>query len=173
MSEGVFLLFYSHLGLFQFIILLAIRLDGSRTDYALNYEKPTEMSAESQSPSSGNKIKRLWFPLACVGLLGFELLWQVNLILYQKDLVLPLLLTILSIPFGLLLFSIGNRLLLIASGQTELMDPRIVNQGYPAQGCGYIRFSRSKLICRRSRYPPASAMVRQIRKNRFLCVIWR
>jgi hypothetical protein len=43
-------------------------------------------------------------------------------------LVLPLLLTVLSIPFGLLLFSIGNRLLLIASGQTELMDPRIVNQ---------------------------------------------
>jgi hypothetical protein len=37
-------------------------------------------------------------------------------------LVLPLLLTILSIPFGLLLFSIGNRLLLIASGKTELMD---------------------------------------------------
>ena len=84
--------------------------------------------AESPSPSSGNKIKRLWFPLVCVGLLGFEMLWQVNLILYQKDLVLPLLLTILSIPFGLLLFSIGNRLLLIASGQTELMDPRIVNQ---------------------------------------------
>jgi small-conductance mechanosensitive channel len=50
------------------------------------------------------------------------------MILYQKDLVLPLLLTILSIPFGLLLFSIGKRLLLIAAGQTELMDPRIVNQ---------------------------------------------
>ncbi|MGB5745959.1 MAG: mechanosensitive ion channel family protein, partial [Desulfobacterales bacterium] len=62
------------------------------------------------------------------GLLMFELLWQVNMILYQKDLVLPLLLTILSIPFGLLLFSIGSRLLLIAAGQTELMDPRIVNQ---------------------------------------------
>ena len=43
-------------------------------------------------------------------------------------LVLPLLLTILSIPFGLLLFSIGNRLLLIAAGRTELMDPRVVNQ---------------------------------------------
>ena len=70
----------------------------------------------------------MWFPLACLGLLGFELLWQVNLILYRKDLVLPLLLTILSIPFGFLLFSIGNRLLLIASGQTELLDPRIVNQ---------------------------------------------
>jgi small-conductance mechanosensitive channel len=126
MNEGVFLLLYSLLGLFQFSILLAIVwMDRARIT-RLIMKKQNE--TESQSPSSGNKIKRLWFPLACVGLLGFELLWQVNMILYQKDLVLPLLLTILSIPFGLLLFSIGNRLLLIASGQTELMDPRIVNQ---------------------------------------------
>ena len=48
--------------------------------------------------------------------------------MYRRDLVLPLLLTVLSIPFGFLLFSIGNRLLQIAAGQTELMDPRIVNQ---------------------------------------------
>ena len=126
MSEGVFLLLYAHLGLFQFFILLAILwMDRARIT-RLVMKTPT--GAESQSSSSGNKIKRLWFPLACAGLLGFELLWQVNLILYQKDLVLPLLLTILSIPFGLLLFSIGNRLLLIASGHTELLDPRIVNQ---------------------------------------------
>ncbi len=126
MSEGVFLLFYAHLGLFQFIILLAILwMDRARITRLI---MKTQNETESQSSSSGNKIIRLWFPLACVGLLGFELLWQVNLILYQKDLVLPLLLTILSIPFGFLLFSIGNRLLLIASGQTELLDPRIVNQ---------------------------------------------
>ncbi len=126
MNEGVFLLLYSLSGLLQFIILLAmVWMDRARIT-RLIMKAPSE--AESPPPSSGNKIKRLWFPLVCVGLLGFELLWQVNLILYQKDLVLPLLLTILSIPFGLLLFSIGNRLLLIASGQTELMDPRIVNQ---------------------------------------------
>jgi len=126
MNEGVFLLLYSLLGLFQFIILLTIVwMDRARITRLIMKK---QNGAESQSPSSGNKIKRLWFPLACVGLLGFELLWQVNMIFYQKDLVLPLLLTILSIPFGLLLFSIGNRLLLIASGQTELMDPRIVNQ---------------------------------------------
>jgi small-conductance mechanosensitive channel len=126
MSEAVFLLFYSHLGLFQFIILLAIVwMDRARITRLILKK---QNGAESPSPSSGSRIKRLWFPLACMGLLGFELLWQVNLILYQKDLVLPLLLTILSIPFGFLLFSIGNRLLLIASGQTELMDPRIVNQ---------------------------------------------
>jgi small-conductance mechanosensitive channel len=126
MSEGVFLLLYSHLGLFQFIILLAIVW----MDRALitRLIMKAQNGAESQSSSSGSSLKRLWFPLACVGLLGFELLWQVNLILYQKDLVLPFLLTILSIPFGILLFSIGNRLLLIASGQTELMDPRIVNK---------------------------------------------
>ncbi len=126
MSEGVFLLLYSHLGLFQFIILLAIVWMDRGRIMRLILKK--QNGAESQSPSSGSRIKRLWFPLACVGLLGFELLWQVNLILYQKDLVLPFLLTILSIPFGILLFSIGNRLLLIASGQTELMDPRIVNK---------------------------------------------
>ena len=126
MSEGVFLLLYSHLGLFQFIILLAIVW----MDRALitRMIMKAQNGAESQSVPSGSRLKRLWFPLACVGLVGFELLWQVNLILYQKDLVLPFLMTILSIPFGFLLFSIGNRLLLIASGQTELMDPRIVNK---------------------------------------------
>jgi len=135
MSEGVFLLLYSHLGLLQFIILLAIVWMDRALITRLIMKAQNEPDAQhavqetqSQPPSSGSKIKRLWFPLACVGLLGFELLWQVNLILYQKDLVLPLLLTILSIPFGFLLFSIGNRLLLIASGQTELMDPRIVNK---------------------------------------------
>ena len=126
MSEAVFLLLYSHLGLFQFVILLAIVwLDRARITRLILKKQKGE---ESPSPVAGTGIKRLWFPLACAGLLMFELLWQVNMILYQKDLVLPLLLTILSIPFGLLLFSIGNRLLLIASGQTELMDPRIINQ---------------------------------------------
>ena len=75
-----------------------------------------------------DKAKALWFPLACGALLGFELLWQINMLLFQKDLILPLLLTILSIPFGILLFVIGNRLLLIASGRIELLDPRIVNE---------------------------------------------
>ena len=126
MSEGVFLLLYSHLGLFQFMILLAIVW----MDRALitRMIMKAQNGAEAKSTPAGSRLKRLWFPLACVGLVGFELLWQVNLILYQKDLVLPFLLTILSIPFGFLLFSIGNRLLLIASGQTELMDPRIVNK---------------------------------------------
>jgi small-conductance mechanosensitive channel len=107
------------------ILLAIVWMDRKRISRHLLKE---QNDAQSPSPSSGSRVKRLWFPLVCVGLFGFELLWQVNLILYQKDLVLPLLLTILSIPFGFLLFSIGNRLLLIASGQTELMDPRIVNQ---------------------------------------------
>ena len=126
MSEGVFLLLYSHLGLFQFLILLAMLWkDRARITRSIGKEQDL---AGSPASYSGSGIKRVWFPLACVGLLVFELLWQINMILYQKDLVLPLLLTILSIPFGLLLFSIGKRLLLIAAGQTELMDPRIVNQ---------------------------------------------
>ena len=126
MSEGVFLLLYSLLGVFQFVILLTmVWMDRERITRSILKE---QNSGESPPPSSGSRLKRLWFPLTCVGLLAFELLWQVNLILYQKDLVLPLLLTILSVPFGLLLFSIGNRMLLIASGQTELMDPRIVNK---------------------------------------------
>ena len=126
MSEGVFLLLYSLLGVFQFLILLTIVwMDRKRITRSILKDQNSE---DSPPPSSGSTIKRLWFPLTCMGLLAFELLWQVNLILHQKDLVLPLLLTILSIPFGLLLFSIGNRMLLIASGQTELMDPRIVNK---------------------------------------------
>ena len=126
MSEGVFLLLYSHLGLFQFMILLAMLWkDRARITRSMIKEQD---DAQAPAPSSGRGLKRVWFSLACVGLLMFELLWQVNMILYQKDLVLPLLLTILSIPFGLLLFSIGKRLLLIAAGQTELMDPRILNK---------------------------------------------
>ena len=126
MSEGAFLLLYSHLGLFQFAILLTmVWKDRKRITYQIS-KKQNEK--ESQAPGTGSRLKRLWFPLTVVGLLWFELLWQINMILYQKDLVLPLLLTILSIPFGVLLFSIGNRLLLIAAGHTELMDPRIVNE---------------------------------------------
>ena len=126
LSEGVFLLLYSHLGLVQFIILLTILWKDRGRISNVILKKPDEV--KSHPSPSVHLVKRLWFPLACLALLGFELLWQINLILYQKDLVLPLLLTILSIPFGFLLFSIGNRLLLIASGQTDLLDPRIVNQ---------------------------------------------
>jgi hypothetical protein len=138
MSEGVFLLFYSHVGLFQFIILLAILwMDRARITRLIMKEQNV---GESQPPSFIDNIKPLWFPLACAGLLCFELLWQTNLLLYQKDLVLPLLLTILSIPMGFLLFSIGNRLLLIASGQTDLMDPRIVNRDILPEGADISAF---------------------------------
>ena len=126
MSEGVFLLLYAHLGLIQFSILLTI-LWKDRTRIGRLIRKAQD-AADSQPSTSESILRRFWFPIAGLGLLGFELLWQVNLIVYRKDLVLPLLLTILSIPFGFLLFSIGNRLLQIAAGQTELMDPRIVNQ---------------------------------------------
>ncbi len=126
LNEGVFLLLYAHLGVVQFIILLTI-LWNDRARISRSVVKDQD-AAESKSPSSAINLKRLWFPIACLGLLGFELLWQVNLIMYRRDLVLPLLLTVLSIPFGFLLFSIGNRLLQIAVGQTELMDPRILNQ---------------------------------------------
>jgi small-conductance mechanosensitive channel len=127
LNEGVFLLLYAHLGLVQFSILLTI-LWKDRGRIGRLVAKDQDPAKKSHSSPSGIKLKRLWFPAACLGLLGFELLWQINLIMYGKDLVLPLLLTILSIPFGFLLFSIGNRLLQIAAGQTELMDPRIVNQ---------------------------------------------
>ena len=126
MSAGVFQLLYSHLGVLQFLILLLMLWkDRARITRSITGKKD---SAPEATPSFGSKLKRVWFPLACLGLLRFELLWQVNMILYQKDLVLPLLLTILSIPFGMLLFSISNRLFLIAAGKTELMDPRVVNQ---------------------------------------------
>jgi small-conductance mechanosensitive channel len=126
MSPDVFLLLYSHLGMFQFLLLLAM-LWKDRTRISRSITKEKDDAPESAT-SFGSKLNRIWFPLALLGLIAFELLWQVNMILYQKDLVLPLLLTILSIPFGLLLFSIGNRLLMIAAGHTELMDPRVVNK---------------------------------------------
>lgn len=126
LSNGVFQFLYSHLGMVQFLILLAIvSIDRSRITRSLLKQNEKGVSTEAH-PS--NWLKRFWFPITCVGLLGFELMWQVNLILYQKDLVLPLLLTILSIPFGLLAFNMGNRMLRIAAGHTELMDPRVVNK---------------------------------------------
>jgi small-conductance mechanosensitive channel len=138
MSEGVFLLLYSNLGLLQFLILLAIPwMDRGRINRIL---LETGGGTATTPVSTGSRIKRLWFPLACLGLLGFELLWQFNLIVYRKDLVLPLLLTILSIPFGFMLFSIGNRLLLIAAGQTELMDPRVVNRDILTEGTDISKF---------------------------------
>jgi len=143
MSEGVFLLLYAHLGLFQFMILVAmVWKDRARITRSI---AKAQDDVQAPAPSSGSTLKRVWFPLACVGLLTFELLWQVNMILYQKDLVLPLLLTILSIPFGLLLFSIGNRLLLIAAGQTELMDPRIINADILPPGADIAEFVKVEL----------------------------
>ncbi len=126
LSNGVFQLVYAHLGMVQFLILLAIVwIDRDRITRSLLRQSEDGKIPETHSD---NWLKRFWFPVTCTGLLGFELMWQVNLILYHKDLMLPLLLTILSIPSGLLLFNVGNRMLLIASGQTELMDPRIVNK---------------------------------------------
>ncbi len=126
LSNGVFQLLYSHLGMVQFFILLAIvSIDRNRiTRSLLRQDEEGVISAEH----SANWLKRFWFPITCAGLLIFELMWQVNLVFYQKDLVLPLLLTILSIPFGLLVFNVGNRMLKIAAGHTELMDPRVVNK---------------------------------------------
>jgi small-conductance mechanosensitive channel len=126
LSNGVFQLLYSHLGMVQFLILLAIvTIDRNRITRALLRQDEQGVISEGHS---ANWLKRFWFPITCVGLLAFELMWQVNLILYQKDLVLPLLLTIMSIPFGLLVFNVGNRMLRIAAGHTELMDPRVVNK---------------------------------------------
>ena len=132
MSEGAFLFLYSLLGVTQFLILLCIVWkDRTRITRQLTRAQNAD---ESQVSSFTDKMTAIWFPLTCIGLLSFELLWQINLILYQQDLILPLLLTILSVPFGFLLFSIGNHLLLIAAGQTELMDPRIVNQDILPEG---------------------------------------
>jgi len=138
MSEGVFLLFYSHLGMLQFVILVTI-LWSDRARITRSIMKD-QKAVQSQTPAFADKIQPLWFPLACAALLGFELLWQTNLLLFKKDLVLPLLLTILSIPFGFLLFFVGNRLLLIASGQIELLDPRIVNRDILPEGADISAF---------------------------------
>ncbi|MDX2502564.1 MAG: hypothetical protein QNL14_18925, partial [Deltaproteobacteria bacterium] len=67
MSQGVFLLLYSHLGLFQFLILLAMLWkDRARITRSIGKEQDFDGSPAS---SSGSGLKRVWFPLACVGLL--------------------------------------------------------------------------------------------------------
>jgi hypothetical protein len=139
LNEGVFLLLYAHLGVVQFIILLTI-LWKDRARIGRSVVKDQD-AAESKSPSSEINLKRLWFPIACLGLLGFELLWQVNLIMYRRDLVLPLLLTVLSIPFGFLLTLFHRQ-----SPASDSRRPDRTNgsphreSGYSSQGCRYLRF---------------------------------
>ncbi len=126
LNSNTFLLYYSIIGLTQFIILSTIMWkDRTRITKILMKNKAIENGPAGIDTS---KTHKNWIIFGFLVLICFEFLWQLNLILFKKDLTLPLLLTILSLPFGYLIFSIGNRLLLIASGKTELLDPRIVNK---------------------------------------------
>ena len=139
MSHDIYILLYSHLGIAQFSILLAIVwIDRDRITDLIIKKRASSLSTSS---ASEHRMKRMWFTLVCLGLFGFELLWQVNLMLHNKDLVFPLLLTIFSVPFGFFLFSIGSRMLLIAAGHTELMDPRIINYDVLQKGADISQFT--------------------------------
>ncbi|MGD8293152.1 MAG: hypothetical protein PVF37_15695 [Desulfobacterales bacterium] len=73
----------------QFLILLGMLWkDRARITRSIAKQKD---GAPQSATSGGSLLNRIWFPLACLGLLAFELLWEVNIILCQKDLVLPLL----------------------------------------------------------------------------------
>ncbi len=134
MSTHAFLFGFSVTGLIQFAILFIVffqdrsRISRLISQYRLKTD-PHLLVGKELSPGTDTGKTKFWlFFIAVAGLVCFEILWQANLLLSQKDLTLPLLLTILSIPAGIMLFSIGNRLLLIASGRKDLMDPRIINK---------------------------------------------
>ncbi len=118
----IFIVYFFCLDLKQLIMILTIlwldrgRFKRNTVVFKLDDQK------QSLSQNRFNFINHL-LPLICIGLFGFEVIWQLNLLLYGRD----LLFTILSIPLGILIFQILERLLRIAGGEIELMTPESVN----------------------------------------------
>lgn len=126
LPQESFLIYFSVIGILQFILLfIIIFMDRNRITRVIMKKR---FHAEDGSQPDTGKVQLLWLVTTVIILIGFEILWQFNLIVHRKDLTLPLLLTLLSFPLGSLLFSMGNRLLLIASGRADLMDPRVINK---------------------------------------------
>lgn len=141
MNLDAFLLYYSIIGVLQFGVLITILWKDR--ERILRYLLKTVSNETAAAEKSKTHLG--WILCGLSILICFEILWQLNLFLYKKDLTLPLLLTILSIPFGYLMFSIGNRLLLIASGNTELMDPRIMNKDILKPGMDLLKIINVEL----------------------------
>ncbi len=126
MPQESFLIYYSAIGVLQFVILLTVLyLDRTRITRVIMKNR---LDSDPSSNTDTGKIQMLWLFTGIVILICFEILWQFNLIVHKKDLTIPLLLTLLSFPLGSLIYSMGNRLLLIASGRADLMDPRVINK---------------------------------------------
>ncbi len=126
LSQSGFMLMFSVIGLLQFLMLAAVLfMDRTRITRVIMKKR---YQADAGSHSDTGTVQALWLTTGIIILITFEILWQYNLIIHQKDLTLPLLLTLLSFPLGSLIYSMGSRLLLIASGRADLMDPRVINK---------------------------------------------
>lgn len=126
LPDESFAIWYSTIGVLQFIILTAILfLDRTRITKVIMKNRFTQ---DGEATMDTGKVQILWLSTCVIVLVCFEILWQFNLFVHHKDLTLPLLLTLLSFPLGHMLYSIGNRMLLIASGRADLMDPRVINK---------------------------------------------
>lgn len=122
-----FLIYFSAIGILQFLILMAILyMDRARITRVIIKKRLGETVHDAKTDTG--KIQSLWLLAGITLLVCFEILWQFNLFVHKNDLTLPLLLTLLSIPFASGLYSIGSRLLQIAAGHAELMDPRVINK---------------------------------------------
>lgn len=137
LSHHTFMICFSGIGFLQFILLAAVLyLDRTRiTRVIVKKRYPDESGIH---PDTG-RIQALWLATSFCILIVFEILWQYNLIIHTKDLTFPLLLTLLSFPLGSLLYSMGSRLLLIASGRADLMDPRVINKDILTPGMDLLK----------------------------------
>lgn len=138
-----FILYYSMIGIIQFAILVAMFWKDKNRINRLMMKSREKIGGDAGADTGKSRIA---FAVSGVLFLTlFEVLWQINLIVFSKDVTLPLLLTLLSFPFGYLLYSMGQRLLLIAAGRTELMDPRILNKDILKPGTDLLKMLKLDL----------------------------
>ncbi|MDM8537160.1 mechanosensitive ion channel family protein [Desulfobacterales bacterium HSG17] len=125
-----FLLLYTFMGIAQFTILIrVVWLDRKRVSQAIMAgAQPGHDDYGMRQSMAGS-----WPFLMSGFLFIIGIAWHINLMMNHNDLVLPMMLTIIAIPFGLIIFSAGTRVLQIAAGRVDLLDPRIVNQDLLAQ----------------------------------------
>lgn len=143
LDPNSFLLLYSMIGLIQFAILLAMFWKDKTRINRLMMKSREQLGGETGADTGKSQIV---FAVSGVLFLSlFEVLWQINLIVFKKDVTLPLLLTLMSFPFGYLLYSMGQRLLLIAAGKTELMDPRVLNKDILKPGMDLLKMLKLDL----------------------------
>jgi small-conductance mechanosensitive channel len=160
LSEPSFLTLYAGIGLLEFAVLLTVvwkdrkqisrRLGGTGPAGGLP-ESGEREAGETAGPEAAGTPSRaaagidsgrakFHLPIAVLALVAFEFTWQYHILVHQNDLTLPLAITVFSVPMGMLIYGIGNRLLLIAMGRVDLLDPRALNRDILPAGTDPGRF---------------------------------